>query len=416
MKPIHDQLRFLLTALGLFMLPFGQSVGIAVGLLFLSWCADPRWNEKWTRMKENPLVWAHLAFFGFYLLGMFWTDDQSNGWSKIETKLGFLFLPLVFSTTRFDLKQTRKLGIVYLSGMILVALFMLSRASYHWFAENRNTFFYQDFTDHIMHPSYLAMHFCVGLLILFHGVLLHNFPARPHKMLAALLILFFAIIIFLLASKLGILSMLLIFAGYIIYAIIRFKRYVVGVAALLLLVGSFFLAIKIFPEMAGRLQRMTAVFSSRTEPINPAETESSKVRVLIWSAGMEIASTQPFFGQGTGDVQHALNAEYEKRGMTGARDKELNAHSQLLQTTLALGIGGLLLLLINVLGTAVWGLRKQIGFAVLFSLLFFVNILPESMFQVQAGVLFFSWLNCLILFAIDRHSLLPPNTTTSSLK
>ncbi|MGL4599227.1 MAG: O-antigen ligase family protein, partial [Bacteroidia bacterium] len=226
------------------------------------------------------------------------------------------------------------------------------------------------------------------------------------------LVLFFAIIIFLLSSKLGILSMLLIFAGYIVYAIIRFKRYVVGLAAFFLLIAGFFLAINSFPEMAGRLQRMTAIFNASAEPINPAETESSKVRLLIWSAGLDIATSQPFFGQGTGDVQHALNHEYEKRGMTGAREKELNAHSQLLQTTLALGFLGLLLLLINVLGTAIWGLRKQVGFAVLFSLLFFVNILPESMFQVQAGVLFFSWLNCLILFAIDRQSLLPPNTIT----
>jgi hypothetical protein len=64
-------------------------------------------------------------------------------------------------------------------------------------------------------------------------------------------------------------------------------------------------------------------------------------------------------------------------------------------------------LLLLVLGPAVWSIRRQFGFAVLFAALFFVNIIPESMLEQQAGTLFFGFFYSLILFAADKRCLTP---------
>jgi hypothetical protein len=101
--------------------------------------------------------------------------------------------------------------------------------------------------------------------------------------------------------------------------------------------------------------------------------------------------------------------EYQVRAMTGAQEKKLNAHSQLFQTTIAIGIPGLILLLLLFALPIVWGIRRQFGFLVLFACLFFVNMIPESMFQLQAGVTFFSFFYSLFLFSIDRRCLSPMN-------
>jgi len=115
----------------------------------------------------------------------------------------------------------------------------------------------------------------------------------------------------------------------------------------------------------------------------------------------------PWNGVGIGDVQDSIMKEYQVRGMTGAYEKKLNAHSQLFQTAIAIGIPGLILLLLLFVVPTLSAIRNQFGFLVLFTSLVLLNIIPESMFQLQAGVIFFSFFYSLILFSIDRKCLSP---------
>jgi O-antigen ligase len=200
--------------------------------------------------------------------------------------------------------------------------------------------------------------------------------------------------------------MVLLFGGYIIYSIIRFKRYVVGISALLILLAGFFVALKVFPKVGVRIQTMIGMISADA-PINPAEVESNRVRFLIWEAATAVVEKHPLTGVGIGDAQDALIAEYKMRGMTGAEQKNLNAHSQFFQTAVATGLPGLTLLLLLLLMPVIHGLRRQFGFLVLTAALLMLNFLPESMLEAQAGVIFMSFFYCLILFSIDRTVLSP---------
>jgi O-antigen ligase len=404
----HRALRhfqFTLLLLAAVFMPFGFFQGPLAGFLALSWLVDFRWKKKWEAMRSSGWFWAMFLFYGLYALSLLWTSDKAAGSMSLQVKLGMFIYPLVLVSERFDARETRRLFLAFLVGLFAAGVFMLGRAGYIWVNEHRNAFFYQAFTERMVHPSYLAMYYCLGIMLLFHGILLQNIPAKPWKIVAAALCIFFVVIMLFLASKLGLLSLALIVAGYVVYAIIRFKRWVVGILSLVLLAGGFFATMQLFPGFRERITNLTSALRSTT-PIDPTETESNRVRLLIWNADATIIASNPL-GVGAGDVQQALQQEYTIRGMTGAAEKHLNAHSQFFQTTIATGWAGLAAFLLIVAGPVVWGLRSRYGFAVLFGLLFLFNCLPESMLEVQAGTLYFGFFYSLLLLSANRSCLTP---------
>jgi O-antigen ligase len=387
-------------------MPFGFMMGPLAVLLFVCWIFSGEWKTKWENIKTAKFLWVWIAFFVWNAFSYAWTANTASGQFNLQVKIPLLGLPLVLASMRFDARTSRRIFATFIFGLFASGLFMLCRSSWIFFTEHQNTFYYQDFCHRVGHPAYLSMYFCTGLMLLFHGILLQSFPPKPWKVLAISLCLFFAVIIFLLSSKLGLISMILLFGGYIIYSIIRFKRYIVGISALLVMCIGFFIALKVFPQVGERIKNMTAMFSSHA-PINPAEVESNRVRFLIWEAASSVIERHSLNGVGIGDAQDSLIGEYRTRGMTGAIEKNLNAHSQFFQTAVETGIPGMILLLLLFLLPVVYGLRRQFGFIVLLASLIFLNIAPEAMFEAQAGVIFVSFFYCLILFSTDRTVLSP---------
>ncbi len=402
----HSTVLLIIFLVALFM-PFGFIMGPLAVLLFVCWLLSGDWKTKWENIKSANFLWIWLGFFFWNLLSYAWTENKSSGLFHIQVQLPLFGIPIVLASMRLDVKTTRRLFAVFIFGLFASGVFMLSRSTWYLLTENRNTFYYQDFCARVVHPAYLSMYFCAGIMLLFHGILLQSFPARPWKVVAIALCLFFAVIIFLLSSKLGLISMVLLFGGYIVYAIIRFKRYVVGIAALLVVIAGFFIALKAFPKVGVRIQTMAGIFSPSAAPIDPSEAESSRVRILIWEAAATVVERHPATGVGLGDSQDSLIGEYQSRGMTGAMEKNLNAHSQFFQSAVQSGLPGLILLLLLFVAPIVYGLRRQYGFMVLTACLIVFNFMTESMLEAQAGVIFMSFFYCLILFSIDRTVLLP---------
>ena len=393
-------LQFVLMLAIAFLLPFGWMVGILAGILFGVWVLDWSWKEKFERIRAHILFIPFLLFYGLHALGLLWTANAQEGVFSMQVKSALFILPLVIASYRYDTRQTQRVLGVFLAGLVACGLFMLGRATMDYVNSGINTFFYQELTRGLIHPSYLSMYFCAGIMLLFHGVLLQAFSVR-WKIIAISLSVFFALVIFLLSSKMGILTMIFLFTGYIAYMIFRFKRYVAGIGAMVVLVAVFMIAMKVFPELAGRVDRLKQTLMT-DQPVDPSETESNKVRLIIWQADYAVMSRHLLLGVGTGDVRDTLLAEYAARGMTGAYDKKLNAHSQLFQTGIALGLVGLISLLLLIVAPAVWAIRKQYGFAVLLSGLILINIIPESMFEMQAGTLFVGFFFSFVLFAAER--------------
>ncbi len=137
---------------------------------------------------------------------------------------------------------------------------------------------------------------------------------------------------------------------------------------------------------------------SENAPAKNSE-ESTASRIAIWKAAKAVIQQHPFAGAGTGDAKDELMKEYENREMAFAFSMKLNAHSQFLQTSIALGLPGLLLLCSGLFLPLFSGWKKNNYLYVTFLLLVIFNVAAESMFETQAGVVFYAFFNSLLLFS-----------------
>ena len=80
---------------------------------------------------------------------------------------------------------------------------------------------------------------------------------------------------------------------------------------------------------------------------------------------------------------------YEQKGAEAAIEHQLNSHSQILQSGVALGWPGLLMVCALMVLPLLIGIRRKDAFLSIFALLFIVNGAIESVLEVQAGVVFF---------------------------
>lgn len=392
-----------------FLLPWNFLVPPALALLFCCWLFSGQWKQKLENIRASQVVWLFISFGVLYFAGYFWSANKAEAFRSIAVKLTVFIFPVVFASLRFGYAFTKRILQSFLTGLIVVGVFMIARAAYFHLNGDPGRWTYQALTEYIMHPSYISLMYVVGIMICFHGILLRDVPVKK-KAIAIAFVLFFTLMVFLLSSKTGLISLVFAFLFYIGYAVVRFKRYFVAGAALAALIIAFFVSLKVFPAMEARINAMLEVISS-DKPIDPKEYESNRVRLLIWSADMELISAHPMTGVGTGDVQDELMRTYTEKGMQGAYDKKLNAHSQFLQTGIALGWPGMIILIGIFLTAFVWSVRRRFGFAALLVTLLVFNFIPESMLQVQAGTLFFGFFFSFILFAADT-AVISPETSS----
>lgn len=399
---------FYLTCACALLLPFNFLVPQTATFLIFFWLIGMNWNERWINIRSSSSVWLWVALAILYIAGYWWSANKVEALTSLIVKAGIFVFPIVFASLRFDEKKSKRILQSFLSGLVLVGLFMIARAAYYDWTEGLDMWSYQELTKRIMHPSYLGLFYVVGVMICFHGILLRDVP-KMRKLVAIVLVVFYCILILMLSSKTALLSLAVVFLFYIGYAVIRFRRYIVAVISLLALIITFVVAINVFPTIGARLHSMTEVISS-DKPIDPRDAESNRVRLLIWQVDLDVMKKYPMTGVGTGDVQDTLEHEYALRGMQGAIQHDLNAHNQYFQTGIALGLPGLILLVGILLAALVISIRMQFGFGALLSVLIGFNFIPESMLQMQAGTLFTGFFYSLVLFSIDRKLLSPPTT------
>lgn len=96
--------------IGLCCLAFGIMLGssptsVAQVLLLTNWLLEADFKRKFTQLKKNKLFWALSAVFFIHVVGLFYTENFSNGINDLRTKLPLLFTPLIFFSTKPPLKN-----------------------------------------------------------------------------------------------------------------------------------------------------------------------------------------------------------------------------------------------------------------------------------------------------------------------
>ena len=385
----------------LWLLPCKMYISPCILMLSVFWLADLDYVGKWQRLKEHRLwipMMLLIGYYLFYLISMTYTDNMDAGWFTMEKKLLFVIAPVLLLTMPDELVSRRHFNGLLTAFIVGCCVTIAASLAYAFVCYNHtgdSAYFYYQLVSPFQHPSYLAMYLVFSLAAALYLVGCQaEETGRAGHILLALYAIPAIVYLCLLQSKSGFLSMILLLSFFLIYGLcIRSKKLIISILYIAALSAASFWLI---PNAGSRIETSAAELAAGAES-NVADAGTSSMRLLIWKEALNITMEHPLFGVGAGDTQECLNQRYEAAGMSKALRKELNAHSQVMQTAVAIGLVGLLVLAAIFVYPIVACRRSQLmPLWLFFILLVGLNILVESMWETIAGVSFFTVFYCLL--------------------
>lgn len=380
-----------------FVIPlYKKAVPIAIVIAFaariLEQITAPQHFRRTSRQK-NIGFFLMMGFYLLHVIGMFWTENFDYGMKDLEYKLSFLLFPLLFfpQATR-DLLLWRKAGFLFLLGYGAYMLITITLSLIEFYQGSSWEVFSYMKLSRWAHPSYQAMY---GAWAIFLVIRLYGGVLNLKRVLILIILLSFSV---LLASKAGFISAILALIAGAVY-LFREKR--ANLPRMLIIFGlmlSFLFALWSNPISASRLGASVQIIQDETpdDRAGNNKVESNQARLVAWEIAFEELLKNPL-GVGTGDVKDHLVQSYREKGADNLAEKRLNPHNQFLQTGIALGFPGVLVLLTMLIIPVVFLLRKDRWGLAFFFLLIITNAMVESILEVQAGIVFFSFWAVLLI-------------------
>ena len=403
-----------------FLLPLFQKIlPVVIVCMLLTWFMQGSvLKKKIINAIKDPKVYLFMAFYAMHIVGMFYSENLSFGFKDLEIKLSFLLFPLLFSTS--DKINTKEILTAFIIGCFVSSLTCIFRALYLYFYLNTAAFSYTDFSF-LVHPSYFALYLNFAVIYL----LLSNFSIdsvskQPiYSFVTYGLIGLFSIVIFLLSSKMGIVSLAISFVVAHIYLLKRKNYYRFFVHSVVVVIAfsfsiNYVLQHTRLSEVASEFKKVQfeEINASETDSVakskvNYRTTESTQIRYLIWHEATQLIKQNWLLGVGTGDIKDQLLERYWLKRMDWVWVQKLNAHNQFIQTTVALGVFGLVLLLSCFFVAFKHGFQKRLTIYLLLTTCFVFHFMVESMLEKQAGVIFYTFFNGIFLAKLsdDREGL-----------
>ncbi len=246
-----------------------------------------------------------------------------------------------------------------------------------------------------MHPSYLSLYLVTNILFILYlfisnkAYTIVNFTS----LFLSLLVLYFS------ESKAGMISLALLLV-FILFKLFYHKSKGISIGIILISLIAFISIFTINERFKALLN--TGLNFEKVFAHPEKVQESTALRMLAWDASIRIIKKHPIIGVGGGDIKDELSKIYKKRDYKKPLEMHMNAHNQYLETTVGEGVIGLLFLLAMLI--ILFFNRTNMLLSQGFSLIFSINILFESMFNVQAGVVFFVIMYSILFTAQNPQS------------
>jgi len=393
-------------ALAFFLPIHGKIVPVLIAMLFLNWLTEARFMNipRIFREKVRLLSFSFAALYGLYLIGMLYSTNLGFGSFDLEVKLSLIVFPLVFATISEDSTDPRLSFFVFcsfLAGCFAGSL-ILSGFAFVEYIRLRNpaVFFYTGFSRFI-HPSYLSMYLNLAISFIGYSLVRKDQHVKVNiRFLLVFLLLLFSFEVFLLSSKAGIFSLMLVLLLIILFYMTVHKNIWKGIIMIVVTGTMFYAAFRFLPITAARFKGAETVLSEQ-KGSDHDKIESNSERLVAWKAALEVIRKYPVFGVGTGDVKDELMSEYQRGHKLAAYSMQLNSHNQYFQTWIATGLAGLLVLVSMLVIPAWLALSRRDLLYFSFLAVFAFNLLVESMLEIQAGVIYYAFFNSLLFFRLS---------------
>ncbi len=374
-----------------FVIPvFPRAVPATVAVVVLAWLGERRYRLLPLLLPDRRGVWVFGGFFGLHLTGMLYSENLAYGWSDVGMKASLLLMPFLLVGHGTSRQPVR----AFVAGCLIAGAVLLVRAAWRG-AElhSIDPLFYKELSV-LQHPGYQSLY---ANLALFAVLIRLDEVKGMARWLAGGAVLFLAALVIFLASKAGILAMAGIFAVAVVRMVLGDRRRWPWLAWLIVPLVLYGIINRQLPSAFDRFAQMTHVVEEGH--LDRTSAESFAVRYFIWPSAWRLMLENPVLGTGTGDVKDALLQRYRDDGLTGAYENRLNAHNQFLQSGVALGLPGLLMLLWSLVAPAAAAFRRHRLYMALLGLTAFFCLF-ESILERQGGIVFYAFFNALFYDAM----------------
>lgn len=397
---ILQKIEYILLFLLAFTIPIGWQVATKIVVLLIvvmviRCVAEKGRGLPLNRHSNKKLYLFFATTYIMYAISMLYTSNVSDGWQNMEKKLSFIIFPFFFfvsDMTYLSSKRIKALFYAFLSGLLLFIVSNMLWAIYDFIvldAPIRRFLGWEITKINYIHHTYIAMYACFGIIYSFVELFDNHLKSKGKIAFLLSTLVLSTLFVILVESRAGILCMFLLFACLFAWLFfVKKKRMItmcVGTALAVLLVIFFLL----FPSGLNR------IIKTQQDLVDTEHKED--IRITLLKAGLSVAKENCMFGVGVGDRCDVLIKYYEDNNLECG---DLNSHNQFVDTTISIGMLGLLLLLgYFVLPIVLFAINKRwdvVMLLFLFSIAF--NAVFEAVFETQTGILYFNFIFCLLFY------------------
>jgi O-antigen ligase len=374
--------------------PYSRAL-MSVGMIGIILCGlSTKWLFK--DIAKHPLgdykVWFQfLPVFVLYAIGLFWTEDLSYGWDRVQVKLPFLALPIGFYFLAPYLTYATIQKVLFLFCLACSVTALGSLVNYAMHFEEINESYHHAKTlpvviSHIRYSLLLTISIAVSYQLFTDKFSWGIITYKVHAPMAVFIFIFLHI----LAVRSGLLAMYGSLFGVVVLQAFFQKKYslLLAIPAFLVVgVALYFLS----PSLRNKAAYMQKDVSQYTEGKN-VNNYSDGNRLLSMQIGWTIAKQNWIFGVGSGDAKKVMDEYYIEHYPEISEVNRLIPHNQLVYILLVGGMVGvvvfLVCLLIPLTSIDIW---KDIPMMVVI-ISVYSSFLSEATLELQHGVLLCSYI------------------------
>jgi O-antigen ligase len=410
----------------IFSIPLNDRILSYTGLLWIISCLlQGNYFEKLRTFNHKYLYFALSAYFILTCIWFFIVDDKSNALFHIESKLSLVLFPVMFSFSGNKIKQyPDRILFAFMLGNIVASVFcymhtfatnlFIENGTWHlklsFFHKYQNLSFWElvnmrtstfsyVYLSELKHPSYFAMNIVFSLCMAIYLYKKQYHKKLIEKVLLSIYFVYFAFFIYLLQSRSGLISIVLITVIILLNEIIRHKKR----KYFLLVILTGFLGIALISSSKKIRNNINQIAQIYKHP-SKTDIEGDNDRFQMWYSAWPIIKNNILFGVGPSEVAKRLTEEYKIFRFKTAERFKLNAHNQYIESLLGLGIIGLILLLFILYYCLHMGIIQKNYLLTLLIILLMFSFIFESMLNRMSGIAFMMAFIGIFLFSNNKFS------------
>ncbi|MBP1629353.1 MAG: hypothetical protein H6Q15_246 [Bacteroidetes bacterium] len=334
-----------------------------------------------------------ISLFIVYAIGCIYSSDSIEARKDIMVKLPFILLPILFILSPKEHLTKKKLwyyGLSFIAGLLILEIILITHAILNGLNSSLPFIYSITYTKLSAnnHPSYMSMYSMVAFILIYKTPLIELFKLDKKRSFIIKLSssIFLTLFTILLNSRSGFICLTATYIWIFFDLIIIEKKFKTAFLLISIIASFYFL---IFQISGLNKRYINASKNITTEKLEKSTSGSMNQRRFIYLNVHKTIFENPIFGVGTGDVKIALEELYKDNGVRF--EHYLNAHNQFLQTTLAIGAIGLIVLLAIFIVPFFQSFQTKDFFVGAVLVIIGISFLFESILERQMGVHFFSF-------------------------